>query len=168
MRKYLAGVVILVALLPLSSVAADTVTIPKAIPFAKGISVPDAVKAECHLPEKISQFIQEFAGKNMNVKMADNVSPRTPGKVLVMQITEVQGVAGGAFSGAKAISAEGTLYNGGKVIGSFKVVRHSGGGVTFGYKGTCSILGRCTKAIGRDVAEWLQSPTMNAKLGELK
>jgi len=148
--------------------AADSITIPKQVPFAKGLAVPDAVKAECQLPEKTAQFVQEFASKNMDIKVVDKVSSATPGKALVMQITEVQGTAGGAWSGAKAVAAEGTLYNQGKAIGSFKVIRHSTGGAFGGYKGTCSILGRCAKAVGKAVAGWLQSPSMNAKLGELK
>ena len=168
MRKLLALSLVLAALSPVAAVAADSVTIPKKVPFAKGISVPDAVVAECQLPEKTSQFVQEFASKAMDVKVADNVSSATPGKVLTMQITGVQGTAGGAWSGAKAVAAEGTLYNNGKAVGSFKVIRHSGGGAFGGYKGTCSILGRCAKAVGKDVAEWLQSPSMDAKLGELK
>ena len=168
MRKRLAFCLVLTALLPVAAIAADSVIIPKKVPFAMGISVPDAVVAECQLPEKTSQFVQEFASKNMDVKMADNVSSSTPGKVLIMQITGVQGTAGGAWSGAKAVEAEGTLYDNGKAIGSFKVIRHSGGGAFGGYKGTCSILGRCAKTVGKDVAEWLQSPTQNAKLGEYK
>jgi len=35
-----------------------------------------------------------------------------------------------------------------------------------GFKGTCSIMGRCVKALGRDVAEWLQSPSKGAVLGD--
>jgi hypothetical protein len=167
MRKVLAGIVVLVALMPLGSLAADSVTIPKKVPFAKGADVPDAVKNECQLPEKISQFVKESAS-GMDIKLADTVSPGTPGKVLVMQITGIQGAAGGAWSGAKAVSVEGTLYSGGKATGSFHVTRHSTGGAFGGYKGTCSILGRCTKTIGKDIAEWLQSPSMNARLGESK
>jgi len=167
-HKALACLLVVAAVLPVSGLAADAVTIQKKVPFAPGISVPDAVKAECELPEKTAQFVQEFAGKTMDVKVADNVSAATPGRALVMQITGVQGTAGGAWSGAKSVAAEGTLYNGGKAIGSFKVIRHSGGGAFGGYKGTCSILGRCSKAIGKDIGEWLQSPTMDARLGEMK
>lgn len=168
MRKGIIHALLVASILPVTALAAESVTIPKTIPFAKGLSVPDAVKAECQLPEKTAQFVQEYAGKSMTVNAADNVSPKTPGKVLVMQITEVKGSGGGAWSGPKAVGAEGTLYDNGKAVGSFKVMRHSGGGAFGGYKGTCSILGRCTKAIGQDVAEWLKSPSMNARLGELK
>lgn len=168
MKKVLAFSLFVAAVLPAGSYAADSVTIQKKVPFAADIAVPDAVKAECELPEKTAQFVQEFAAKSMDVKLADNVSASTPGKALVMRITGVQGTAGGAWSGAKAVTVEGTLYSGGKAVGSFKAIRHSGGGAFGGYKGTCSILGRCAKAIGKDIGEWLQSPTLNAKLGELK
>jgi hypothetical protein len=168
MRTVPACSLVVAALLPLGAVAADSVTIPKRVPFAKGADIPQAVVAECGLPEKTAQFIQEFAGKNMDVKLAENVTSKTPGKVLTMQLTGIKGTAGGAWSGAKAVSAEGTLYDNGKVVGSFKVIRHSGGGAFGGYKGTCSILGRCSKAVGKDVAGWLQAPSMNARLGEMK
>ena len=34
--------------------------------------------------------------------------------------------------------------------------RNSGGGFGGGYKGSCSVLGRCTKALGKDIAGWLR------------
>ena len=155
--------------LPLVATAGQTLTIPKKTPFARENIGTTAVRAECQLPEKVSQFVQEYAGKNFDeVKLVDKVSAKTPGKALAMQIVEVQGVAGGAWTGPKAVVVEGTLYDNGKVAGSFRASRFSGGGAFGGYKNTCSILGRCTKAIGKDVAGWLQSPTMNAKLGDAK
>jgi len=162
------SIMIIATLFPLAAIAADPIPLPKTVPFAKGISVPDAVKAECQLPEKTAQFVKEFSEGNMQVSVSDNVSAKTPGKALVMQIVDVHGTGGGAWSGAKMVATEGTLYDNGKVIGSFKATRYSGGGAFGGYKGTCSILGRCTKAIGKDVAEWLKSPSMNAKLGDAK
>ena len=44
-------------------------------------------------------------------------------------------------------------------------VVEAGGGAFGGFKGTCSILGRCIKAIGADIAKWLANPTMDAMLG---
>ena len=43
----------------------------------------------------------------------------------------------------------------------------AGGGAFGGYKGTCSILGRCIKTLGSDIAKWLANPTMDAKLGNV-
>ena len=156
------------AMLPFSAMAENSVTIAKQIPYSKDAEVPDAVAKECQLPEKISQFIQEYAkeDKKVDIKVVDSVSASTPGKVLVMEITNLEGTGGGAWSGAKFVTTKGILYENGKEIGSFKAKRRSGGGAFGGFKGTCSILGRCTKEIGKDVSEWLQSPTMNAKLGD--
>ncbi|WP_221894969.1 hypothetical protein [Bathymodiolus japonicus methanotrophic gill symbiont] len=35
------------------------------------------------------------------------------------------------------------------------------------YKGTCALLGRCTKALGKDIAEWLNNPVGGASLGDM-
>jgi len=34
------------------------------------------------------------------------------------------------------------------------------------YKGTCSIVGRCAKSIGKDISNWLENPTDDASLGD--
>jgi len=160
--------VLVAALIPFGAQANDTITLQSKIPYAKDIVVPGAVRTECQLPEKTAVYVQQYAAKGMNVKVADSVSAKTPGKVLVMKITNVIGGGGGAWSGAKSVTTEGTLYNNGKAIGSFKAARQSGGGAFGGYKGTCSILGRCIKAIGKDVGVWLQSPAMDSRLGDMR
>jgi hypothetical protein len=62
---------------------------------------------------------------------------------------------------------KGSLSQRGKMLGDFKARRYSGGGMFGGYKGTCAILGRCVKTLGRDVAEWLAHPASQAVLGDL-
>ncbi|MCK7583607.1 MAG: hypothetical protein MZV65_54200 [Chromatiales bacterium] len=59
---------------------ARTLTIPKKTEFAKGASVPEAVRDECQLPQKVSEFVKEYADKNFDsVKLVDKVSPQTAG-----------------------------------------------------------------------------------------
>ena len=41
------------------------------------------------------------------------------------------------------------------------------GGAFAGYKGSCSVLGRTVKAMGKDVAQWLKAPTDEAALGDM-
>jgi len=155
--------------LPLTSLAAGNITIAKLAPFDKQVNVTDAVRAECKLPEKVSEFVKEFADKSYDkVVLADNVSANTPGQALSMKIVGVTGFGGGAFSGAKHVTVEGTLWENGKVKGTFTAMRYSSGGAFGAYKGTCAILGRCVKAIGKDVGGWLLAPGMNAKLGDAK
>lgn len=155
--------------LPHVSLAAGSITISNQAPYAQQLNIPEAVRAECNLPVRVSEFVKEFADKNFEkVILADNVSAKTPGQALSMKIVGVTGTAGGAWSGPKHVTVEGTLWENGKVKGTFTATRHSSGGAFGGYKGTCAILGRCVKAIGKDVGEWLLAPGMNTKLGDAK
>lgn len=157
------------ASLPFTSLAAGSIAIAKQAPYAQQLSVPDAVRAECNLPVRVTEFVKEYADKSHDkVVLADNVSASTPGQALSMKIVGLTGTGGGAWSGPKHVTVEGTLWENGKVKGTFTATRYSGGGAFGGYKGTCAILGRCVKAIGKDVSEWLLAPKMNAKLGDAK
>jgi hypothetical protein len=91
----------------------------------------------------------------------------THAQIPTMEIEEVQGVAGGAWSGAKSVVGKGSLSQKGKLLGDFRARRYSDGGMFGGYKGTCAILGRCVKTLGKNVAEWLAQPTFQAVLGAL-
>ena len=53
-----------------------------------------------------------------------------------------------------------------KAIASFRAKRFSTGGAFGVFKGTCSIIGRCTKAIARDISDWLKHPVDGAELGD--
>ena len=131
-------------------------------------SINEKVKEECAIENKVSFHIQENAKSSFDeVVPAKNLKDAGANKALTITILNVTGVGGGAWSGAKAITIQGKLQENGKVIGTFNARRTSGGGAFGGYKGTCSILERCAVALGKDVAGWLASPTMNAGLGEM-
>jgi hypothetical protein len=66
------------------------------------------------------------------------------------------------------MSVKGELFDKGKQIGSFRATRFSGGGAFGGFKGTCAIIGRCSKTLGSDIAGWLGAPTQNAQLGDAR
>lgn len=157
------------ASLPLTSLAGGSITVSKQAPYAQKLSVPDAVRAECNLPARVSEFVKESANKSHDkVVLADAVSAKTAGQALALKITGMSGAGGGAWSGPKHVTVEGTLWENGKVKGTFTATRYSGGGAFGGYKGTCAILGRCVKEIGNDVGKWLGAPSMNARLGDAK
>lgn len=142
--------------------AEDTIGIAAAVPFAEGINVPEAVRNECHLGEQVSTFLQQFAP---DVKVAGN--PKE-GRYLDMSITEVFASGGGAWSGPKWMEVKGTLLDNGTAGASFRAKRFSTGGAFGGFKGTCSIIGRCTKTIAKDIATWLKAPVDGAELGDAK
>ena len=156
--------------LPLAALAGGgSLTLEKKAPYTKGLNVPEAVRTECALEQKVPQYVEEYAKKGFDkVVLADTVSAKTAGKVLSMKITDITGTGGGAWSGPKHVSVEGTLWQDGKVVGTFRASRFSSGGAFGGYKGTCAILGRCIKALGKDVATWAEAPSMNAALGDAK
>ena len=146
--------------------AAETVKIQRSIPFASTAQVPAAVKESCQLQTKVPEFVSQSAGGS--VQLVDGALNRKVGRVLEMEITEVHAPGGGAFSGPKWLSVKGELYDRGKQIGSFRAKRYTTGGAFGAFKGTCSIIGRCTKAIGEDIAKWLAAPTANAEIGDAR
>ena len=146
--------------------AAETTKIQRSIPFAANASVPAAVRDQCELQTKVPEFIAQSAGSS--VELVDGALDRKKGRVLALEITEVHAPGGGGFSGPKWMTVKGELYDKGKQIGSFRAKRYSTGGAFGGFKGTCAIIGRCTKAVGGDIASWLSSPTQNAELGDAK
>jgi hypothetical protein len=153
--------------LPLLTQAAGPVTIQKLAPFKPDLSVPAEVKLNCDLVTRIPAYIAENAhGKFDNVVLSDTFSTNAPGLSLAITIVGLNGKEGGLQTGAKHIVIEGTLWENGREQGSFRAKRRVG--VTWGgsYKGTCNLLDRCAKLLGKDVAEWLQKPSVNARLGD--
>ena len=89
-----------------SAFAADAkITIPSAVPFSDSASVPQAVRDECELGEKVSSFLDRYAS---NVQVSDTHSG---GPYIDMAITEVYAPGGGAFSGPKWMEVTGTLMD---------------------------------------------------------
>ncbi len=148
------------------------VAIVDAVPYAANSGVTTAVMAECLINRQLPEFIESYAsGYDIAVvrdsKKATQKS-KVSGKILELEFSQVYGMGGGAWSGAKSVTVTGTLKENGKTVGSFVGTRVSGGGAFGGYKGTCSILGRCVKALGDDIARWMKAPTMNARLGDAR
>jgi len=133
----------------------------KTIPFT--VEVPGPVKEECALDTRVPGFIKSSGG---DVVLVDKFSKS--GRRLELSITEIHAPGGGIFTGPKWMTVVGKLHNGGKLEGSFRAKRFSGGGAFASFKGTCAIIGRAAKAIGQDIAGWLNAPSMNAELGDAR
>lgn len=145
-----------------ASAAEDTIGIPAVVPIAENLDVSQAVRNECQLGEKVSTFLAQAAS---NVAVSDDSKT---GRYLRMEITEVVATGGGAWSGPKWMTVKGTLMQDDKAVASFRAKRFSTGGAFGGFKGTCAIIGRCTKAIAEDIAEWLKAPVDGAELGDAR
>jgi hypothetical protein len=156
----LLSIFVAVSALGVGSGARAETQVLRSIPFAKGTEIRQPVRDQCQLETKVPAFIAEFGS---DVVLVDRLGG---GRALELVITEVHAPGGGGFSGPKWMTVKGTLREQGRVVGSFRAKRYTTGGAFAGFKGTCSIIGRCTKAIGRDIAAWLESPGMDSKLGD--
>ncbi len=150
---------------PATQVDKTPVYMGQHVPFKKGMIVRDAVRKECDLGGKLATHINNY-GRQYHLNMVKAGKAKKSARILKVEIINVHGSGGGAWSGAKSVAIEGKLLDNGKVIGTFRGQRSSGGGAFAGFKGTCSILGRTVKALGSDVGLWLQNPIMGASIGE--
>jgi len=153
-------VAILLCSFPLSASAAGETTIPKVVPYADGVG-SDAIRKECAWDKDLSKHIVRYS-KRKTVVIAKDPSVAT-GKVLTLTITKVHATGSGRYTGAKFADLQGELREGGQLIGSFKAARQTTSTHT-----TCGALDRVGKALGKDIAEWLKAPTLDARLGDEK
>ncbi|MCK5830838.1 MAG: hypothetical protein KAH20_11110 [Methylococcales bacterium] len=136
----------------------------KPIVFSKEAFIKDAIKNECKLEEKLTQFIEQNATEQYSEILINSTQALSNAQILTITIQQASGV-GFWGGGGKNVGIQGSLSQNGQVIGSFKALRTTGGGVFGGYKGVCAKLGRCVRTLGKDVAKWLEAPIMNATLG---
>ncbi len=146
----------------------------KQIGFKDDAYIRDAVKKECDLVGKLTQFIEENATTQFAQIITDSTSIPSGAQVLTIEIEQVESGGGGwsgrrglfGGKGGNGVGIKGKLTQHGKLLGDFKGLRYSGGGAFGGFKGTCAILGRCVRTLGDDVAGWLVKPTSGAALGD--
>lgn len=145
-----------------ASLAGDVLNIPIRVPIAEGVHVPNAVLVECEVERRLAKSLaSEAKGPYKKVIMKPIVSAETTGHALDIKITAMLASGGGRYSGPKSLTAEGTLYAEGKVIGTFVARRHTNRG-----KHTCRMLHRNAEEIAEDIGEWLKTPVMDARLGD--
>ncbi len=151
--------------------AADavTVTVQRETPFADDALIAGKVKRECTISADLPAILAEHGKKaHIDVQLVDKADQAIAGRVLLMEIVDADS-AGNAFLGHhKSMTVRGKLFESGRQIGSFTARRNSMGGAFGGFKGSCTVLDRTAKALGRDIAEWLAHPREDALLGELE
>lgn len=146
----------------------ESIQLLSAIDYDPDSRIQQNVRTECiNLGKKLSDFTQQYAAKHgIDVELVNEINTNSSGKTLEVYMTEAVS-SGNAFIGhRKYVAIRGTLWENGEKIAEFTGGRYSGGGAFGGYKGSCSVLGRCVKALGKDVAGWLKSPNNNASLGD--
>lgn len=160
--------VLAVALACTGLASAQSVQVPRPVPYDENADIAENIRTECKINEQLADLVQEFAKKNgVTVTFGSSeVDTSAPGRVLDLKITNAISM-GNAFMGhQKASSVSGTLYENGQKVASFKARRQSMGGAFAGYKGSCSVLGRTIEAMAKDIGAWLKAPVDGAKLGD--
>lgn len=159
------GAIVLAMAVGLASMArADGVKVPNPVPYADDIQVRKEIREECKLGEKIARYIEAYGDE---VELVED-ELGSSGRVLEIEISHVYAPPGGGSSGPKWVELSGTLKQEGERVASFRAKRFSTGGFFGGFKGTCAIIGRSTRALGRDVATWLKDPEDDADLGDAR
>ena len=144
--------------------AKETVTVGKFTPFAENSGVSSNVKSECKMEERLPDYLRSYAKKHTTVVLTTEPLESVDGKVLYLEFVDVFALGGGAYSGSKSTMVRGELKEGGEVIASVTARRRSMAAWGFG---TCSLMKKITKSLGKDIAGWLENPTMDARIGNI-
>jgi hypothetical protein len=144
----------LLALLGAPAAGAQTVTVSRSIGFAPEASVRQQIVDECRLQTVVPSALADSSGK---VELVDGKGD------LELVISDVHGPGGGVFSGPKWVEVKGKLRRGGEVL-TFRAKRVSVADPFAG--GTCGILAKCGRNIGKDIAAWLEAPVSGAEIGD--
>lgn len=163
-------VLLFVLLFPIASSASGTLALSRRAVYDETVNIAKPVREQCRMEAKVIEYVQYFSRKNFDkIMLVDAPSEKTPGMALNISIIGAVAPKGGATSGIKSLTIKGTLWRDGIVSGTFTARRVTSGGASLvGYKGTCSMLDRSARRLGKDVAAWLENPAMNARLGDLK
>lgn len=171
MRRIAAtGLALYLAIGMFNVAVAAPVAIAKQTPYSEDADVQPKVRESCTaLNGQLPTFIEEFSKTSgVEVVLVDSIDIEAEGRVLKLELVEAVSM-GNAFMGHhKYTKVRGTLFENGAVVADFRGRRNSMGGFAAGYKGSCSVLGRTVKALGKDIAVWLKSPVDDAQLGDLQ
>lgn len=168
--RQIAFVALLTTLTLFENAVAAPVSVANHTPFSEDADIQDKVRQECtRLNTQLPTFIQEF-GKTSGVEvvLVDSIDTSAEGRVLKLELVEAVSMGNAFWGHQKYAKVNGTLFENGTRIADFRGRRNSMGGLAAGYKGSCSVLGRTVKALGKDIAAWLKSPQDGARLGDLQ
>lgn len=127
--------------------------------------VDKRIREECNIVTNLSDDIRYYAKQHFpRIDLVDVVSADTTGKALFVKISMLKGGdRGSQWAGNPYMIVEGTLWNRGVKTGSFVAQRQSWSTVD-----SCMSLARVSRALGKDIGNWLASPALDIRLGDAK
>lgn len=152
---------------PSTPLPANLVYLSKEASYADVNRIDQNILAECQLPQRQAEFIAAAATRaGFNVVHDEQAVKARKGRVLHVEIVDAIS-SGNAFIGhRKLVTIRGRLFEDGKEVGDFQGRRSSMGGAFGGFKGSCTVLERCSQTLAGDVTRWLKIPVAGARIGE--
>jgi hypothetical protein len=143
-----------------------TVFVGRDMSYVDATSISRAVLAECQLPQQGAQLLHSAMREaGFQPVVDDQAMQAGKGRVLLVQISNAV-AAGNAFIGhRKMVEVKGRLLEDGKEVATFAGMRSSMGGAFGGFKGSCSVLGRCLETLAKDISGWMKNP-VTGRIGE--
>ena len=137
---------------------ADPLLVSPSADYAASSTVAENIKTECTLPAaQTESVVAALNAAGIPAQAAPGAAVPAKGRFLKLEITGAVS-AGNAFTGrSKQVTTSAHLFQNGKEIGQTSKTRDSMGGVFGGYRGSCSILHRCTNTLGKDIAAWVKT-----------
>lgn len=146
---------------PLGASAGERLYLQVPVRFTPNITVVGHIKAECDLEQQMSVNAEAGISKRYGpVILAGKGDDVGNDKVLKLTIMAVDGIGGGVWTGAKGMTVQAELMQGGTVLGS-KFFSRSSRGVNM-FAGTCDLMRNATEALGSDIGKWLKSGAFEA------
>ena len=143
-----------------AAAADDRIRVLFETPLSAAADIPPAVRNECRqIGRELPNAIVRSSRNVTLVKTAKELTSRR-GKYLVVEITQVRAKGGGVITGPKHLVVRGALYENGKEIGDFEGERASMAAAS-----TCASLEKAEKALGTDIARWLERPHAHVRRG---
>lgn len=136
----------------------NAIKLVKVTPFIEDHNIQTNILEECsNLGSQLSTFTHDYMeSRGFDAALQETVNKDGEGRNLVLTIIDAKS-HGAAFAGhRKSVTVKAELYKDGVLVDKYVVTRGSRGGLFGGFKSSCSVLGRCVKALGSDVSVWLE------------
>ncbi|MBI5783881.1 MAG: hypothetical protein HZA64_00350 [Rhodocyclales bacterium] len=135
------------------------IRIAETISVLREDSVDPEIRNSCPWNTELPAYLSGMFSGNV-YRVAENIDTAR-GKRLVLTIIDSRLLGGGIYTGSKWLKVSGSLMDDEREIGSFIALRHSFRGWT-----GCAISDRLSYQVAYDIYNWMQSPTINARLGD--
>lgn len=122
-------------------------------------TIDQEIKKSCPWNTELPNYLTGMTFGNV-YQVTDDIGT-AGGKKLLLTIVNSRLLGGGLYSGFKWLTVTGSLVDNDHEIGSFIAVRKS-----FRAWTGCGISDRLSYEIAYDISNWLQNPTLNARLGD--